>query len=173
MKLIKAKKYLCMLLAAMLVSAAAIGVNAEELITGIGDWLVDIGISEDPIDDYPVEDELVPQAATACEESGEANDAFDWTGHHANIHLSISGYENRPIHGVFYKSAYNAVFSFKPSGAYKTVDRNNVILYYYHYPNAGIEYRSNVLQDGICETIIVQKNKSSGRAITAYPTLSE
>ena len=55
MKLIIAKKYLCMLLAAMLVSAAAIGVNAEELITGIGDWLVDIGIIEDPIDDYPVE----------------------------------------------------------------------------------------------------------------------
>lgn len=74
MKLIKAKKYLCMLLAAMLVSTAAIGVNAEELITGIGDWLVDIGISEDSIDDYPVEDELVPQAATECGGSSIGND---------------------------------------------------------------------------------------------------
>ena len=173
MKQFRNKRIYAILLAVLMLLGSVMGVYAEELITGVGDWLVDIGISEDSIDDYPVEDELVPQAATACEESGEANDAFDWTGHHANIHLSISGYENRPIHGVFYESAYNAVFSFKPSGAYKTVDRNNVILYYYHYPNAGIEYRSNVLQDGICETIIVQKNKSSGRAITAYPTLSE
>ena len=173
MKQFRNKRIYAILLTVLMLLGSVMGVYAEELITGVGDWLVDIGISEDSIDDYPVEDELVPQAATACEESGEANDAFDWTGHHANIHLSISGYENRPIHGVFYESAYNAVFSFKPSGAYKTVDRNNVILYYYHYPNAGIEYRSNVLQDGICETIIVQKNKSSGRAITAYPTLSE
>ena len=66
MKQFRNKRIYAILLAVLMLLGSVMGVYAEELITGVGDWLVDIGIIEDSIDDYPVEDELVPQAATAC-----------------------------------------------------------------------------------------------------------
>ena len=157
MKLIKAKKYLCMLLAAMLVSAAAIGVNAEELITGVGDWLVDIGISED---DYPVKDELVPQAATAC----PGVDAFDWSESHHNIHFQDDK-ERDGIHTVFSESAANELTSMQPSQAMSCVySAGNSYLYTYSYVGAG--YVGGKNGDGAqCDYIMIVV-KPSGKVIT-------
>ena len=55
------KKLLSLIMAILMLTMTAIGVNAEELITGIDDLLVDIGI----IDPSP-EEELMPMAATGC-----------------------------------------------------------------------------------------------------------
>ena len=74
MKQFRNKRIYAILLTVLMLLGSVMGVYAEELITGVGDWLVDIGISEDSIDDYPVEDELVPQAATECGGSSIGND---------------------------------------------------------------------------------------------------
>ena len=66
MKQFRNKRIYAILLAVLMLLGSVMGVYAEELITGVGDWLVDIGIIEEPIDDFPVEDELLAQAATAC-----------------------------------------------------------------------------------------------------------
>ena len=69
MKQFRNKRIYAILLTVLMLLGSVMGVYAEELITGVGDWLVDIGISEDSIDDYPVEDELLAQAATACSQT--------------------------------------------------------------------------------------------------------
>jgi len=55
------KKFLSLIMAILMLTMTAIGVNAEELITGIDDLLIDIGI----IDPSP-EEELMPMAANEC-----------------------------------------------------------------------------------------------------------
>ena len=55
------KKFLSLIMAILMLSMTAIGVNAEELIVGTTDLLVDIGI----IDPSP-EEELMPMAANGC-----------------------------------------------------------------------------------------------------------
>ena len=55
------KKFLSLIMAILILGMTAIGVNAEELITGIDDLLIDIGI----IDPSP-EEELMPMAASGC-----------------------------------------------------------------------------------------------------------
>ena len=55
------KKFFSLIMAILMLTMTAIGVNAEELITGIDDLLVDIGI----IDPSP-EEELMPMAANGC-----------------------------------------------------------------------------------------------------------
>ena len=55
------KKFLSLIMAILILTMTAIGVNAEELITGTTDLLIDIGI----IDPSP-EEELMPMAARGC-----------------------------------------------------------------------------------------------------------
>ena len=167
MKLIKAKKYLCMLLAAMLVSAAAIGVNAEELITGVGDWLIDIGISEDSIDDYPVEDELVPQAATACPTITK----FKWAGSHHTDHLDYDPEErdkDKDYHSVFSAEAAGAIYGFSPMTADFSYTSYGNRVYGYHYPNAGRQYGKKGNGE-VCNSIFIVTNGNSEYVYTAYP----
>ena len=52
------KKFLSLIMAILMLSMTAIGVNAEELITDTTDWLIDIGL----INPSP-EEELMPMAA--------------------------------------------------------------------------------------------------------------
>ena len=72
------KKFLSLIMAILMLTMTAIGVNAEELIVGTTDLLVDIGI----IDPSP-EEELMPMAATSCvnivgTEYSEVKPTQDW-----------------------------------------------------------------------------------------------
>ena len=55
------KKFLSLIMAILMLTMTVTGVNAEKLITGIDDLLIDIGI----IDPSPEED-LMPMAARGC-----------------------------------------------------------------------------------------------------------
>ena len=112
------KKFLSLIMAILMLTMTAIGVNAEELITGIDDLLVDIGI----IDPSP-EEELMPMAATTCLPYASKYEKYDENG---DIY-SVSFYDNsgNEIARIDYQGTAHFI-----DGEYRLPHQHN---YSYHY----------------------------------------